>query len=149
MNLKALCAIAAAFTLTTAASAQANAELPLAKKASDSSLNWGPCPPIFPGECSISVLHGDPSKPNADVFLRVGPKYELPLHRHSSAERMILVSGQLRVQYEGAGPSVLDPGDYAFGPAGLAHVGTCVSTTPCTLFIAFEGPVDALPGKAE
>lgn len=149
MAFKTLTALMAALALTTAATAQIGAETPLAKRASDGALTWGPCPPIFPGECAITVLHGDPSKPNADVFLRVGPGYELPHHRHTSAERMILVSGQLRVQYDGAGPSTLDPGDYAFGPAGLAHRGSCVSATPCVLFIAFEGPVDALPIKTD
>lgn len=147
MKFKTLIAITAASALASVAVAQVGSETPLAKKASDSALAWGSCPPIFPGECAITVLHGDPSKRNADVFLRVGPGYELPHHRHTSAERMILVSGQLRVQYDGVGPSTLDAGDYAFGPAGLAHRGTCISTTPCTLFIAFEGPVDALPGK--
>lgn len=29
-------------------------------------------------------------------------------------------------------------------PAKLPHEATCMSTTPCVLFIAFEGPVDAL-----
>ncbi len=149
MKLKSLSTMAAAIMLTAAVFAQSNTEPPIAKKATDSALAWGPCPPIFPGECAISVLHGDPAKPNADVFLRVGPGYNLPHHRHTSAERMILVSGKLRVQYDGAGPSTLDPGDYAFGPAGLAHRGTCISTTPCTLFIAFEGPVDALPATVE
>jgi len=36
------------------------------------------------------------------------------------------------------------PGEYAYGPAKLPHEATCTSTTPCVLFIAFEGPVDAL-----
>ena len=34
-------------------------------------------------------------------------------------------------------------GHYAYGPAGLAHEGACKSAQPCTLFIAFDGPVDA------
>jgi quercetin dioxygenase-like cupin family protein len=144
-----LSAVAAAMALTAAASAQSSAETPLAKKASDSGLAWGPCPPIFSGECAITVLHGDPSKPNADVFLRVGAGNELPLHRHSSAERMILVGGQLKVEYVGSKPSTLDAGDYAFGPAGLAHKASCISKTPCTLFITFEGAVDALPANAD
>ncbi len=149
MKLKYLPAIAAALALTTVAFAQSSAETPLAKKASDSELAWGPCPPIFPGECAITVLHADPSKPNADVFLRVGAGNELPLHKHTSAERMILVSGQLKVEYAGSKPSTLDTGDYAFGPAGLAHKASCISKTPCTLFIAFEGAVDALPANSD
>lgn len=149
MKLKYLSAVAVTMGLTTVAFAQGSAETPLAIKASDSALVWGPCPPIFPGECAITVLHGDPSKSNADVFLRIGAGNELPLHRHTSAERMILVGGQLRVEYAGSKPSTLDPGDYAFGPAGLAHKASCISETSCTLFIAFEGAVDALPANSD
>ena len=117
---------------------------PLALAATDPSLKWGPCPPVFsePG-CSIAVLNGDPAKPNADVLLKVPGGYRLPPHRHSSAERMILTSGTLKVRYQGHPEATLASGSYAFGPPGLAHEGSCVSTDPCTLFIAFEGPVDA------
>jgi quercetin dioxygenase-like cupin family protein len=58
---------------------------------------------------------------------------------------MILVTGELNVQYQGAPATVLTTGEYAFGPAGLPHKANCVSSDACTLFIAFEGPVDALP----
>jgi uncharacterized RmlC-like cupin family protein len=57
---------------------------------------------------------------------------------------MILVTGQLQVQYKGSAPAMLSPGHYAYGPAKAPHGGKCVSTEPCTLFIAFEGPVDAV-----
>jgi len=110
----------------------------------DSDLPWGPCPPIFPEGCQIGVLQGDPAAPNADVFLRVPAGLGLPAHTHTSAERMILVSGELRVKYLGAPAVTLQPGHYAYGPAGLPHGATCISSETCTLFIAFEGPVDAL-----
>jgi len=111
----------------------------------DSSLQWGPCPAIFPAGCQIAVLNGDPSKPNADVFLRVPAGYKIPAHSHTSPERMILVEGKLSVRYEGTPAAALTPGEYAYGPAGLPHEATCRGKTSCTLFIAFEGPVDALP----
>lgn len=115
----------------------------LAISAADPSLAWGPCPPIFPAGCNIAVLHGDPAKPNADVFLRVPPQYVIPPHWHSSAERMVLVTGQLKVTYQGEAASVLETGNYAFGPAKKPHQAECLSSDPCTLFIAFEGAVDA------
>lgn len=124
--------------------AQDPSALPLATQATDAKLTWGPCPPIFSGDCNIAVLNGDPAKPNADVFLRIGGGMTLPVHRHSSAERMILVSGRLRVDYRGAPPVTLMPGSYAYGPAGLPHLAVCLSKQRCTLFIAFEGPVDAM-----
>ena len=89
------------------------------------------------------MLHGDPAKPGADLLLRIPGGYAIPAHRHTSAERMILVSGELSVRYQGHPAATLAAGDYAYGPAGLAHEGACKSAQPCTLFIAFDGPVDA------
>ncbi len=105
---------------------------------------WGPCPSIFPAGCQIAVLHGDPAKPNADVFLRVPGGYTIPPHTHTSPERIVLVEGQLTVRYQGSAAQVLTMGEYAYGPATLPHEATCAPATSCTLFIAFEGPVDAI-----
>lgn len=128
--------------LGTAATA---AERPLAIAPTSPAIKWGPCPPLFARGCQIAVLHGDPARPNADVLLRVPPGFRIAPHKHTSAERMILVGGRLRVRYQGSAPSLLTAGSYAFGPAGLAHEGMCLGPQRCTLFIAFEGPVDALP----
>lgn len=125
----------------------AAAEHAVARTAADPALVWGPCPDFFPVGCEIAVLHGDPAKPNADVFFRVPGKYELPQHWHSSAERMVLVSGELSVTYDGQDPVLLKPGTYAYGPPKAPHRGRCVSDEVCTLFIAFEGPVDATAGN--
>ena len=120
----------------------------LARSAGDADLQWGPCPPFFPAGCQIAALHGDPAAPNADVFFRVPARYDLPAHWHTSPERMILVSGELHVGYDGQKPVVLKPGMYAYGPAKAVHRGRCVSDVPCVLFIAFEGAVDATPVAA-
>jgi quercetin dioxygenase-like cupin family protein len=122
-------------------------EEPLAIKANDARLTWGKCPPIFATGCEIAILHGDPGKPNSDVFLRIAAGATLPAHWHSSAERMTLSRGQLSIPYAGGSPAVLQAGDYAFGPAKHVHSAQCVSAEPCTLFIAFEGPVDAQPAS--
>ena len=120
-----------------------NPDPPLAMPAGDPALQWGACPPILPTGCQIAVLHGNPGAPNADIFLRVPGGYVIPPHRHSSAERMILVSGRLRVRYQGAAETTLLPGHYAYGPPGVPHRATCDGQDACTLFIAFIGPVDA------
>lgn len=135
--------MAAAVALVASAGQAGETATPLALRAADAQLQWGPCPPIFPKGCEIAVLHGDPARPNADVFLRVRGGQALPAHTHTSAERMVLVSGELRVKYKGAAATTLTPGTYAYGPAGLAHDAVCRGDQPCTLFIAFEGPVDA------
>ena len=124
----------------------ATSEPARARSVDDATLEWGPCPEFFPAGCQIAVLHGDPAAPNADVFFRVPANYDLPKHWHGSAERMVLVTGELSVTYEGQAAVVLKPGMYAYGPPRAAHHGRCVSAQPCTLFIAFEGPVDAMQG---
>jgi quercetin dioxygenase-like cupin family protein len=118
------------------------AEAPLARTMADPTLEWGPCPPPFPAGCEIAVLHGNPAEPNADVFFKIQPGYAIPRHWHTSAERMTLVAGRLRVTYDGHPAATLEQGTYAYGPAGAPHTGECLSDGPCVLFIAFEGPVD-------
>lgn len=144
-------ATACAFALLSAHAEAADtnqshqAERALAITTEDHDLKWNDCPAFLPKGCGIAVLHGDPSKENVDVFFKVPAKSTIPLHWHSSNERMILVKGVLRLAYEGQKETVLKPGGYAFGPAKLPHKGYCESTTPCILFIAFESPVDAVP----
>lgn len=111
--------------------------------ADNAGLVWGPCPEFFGDGCDIAVLHGDPTQPNSDVLFRLAGRQEFPPHRHTSAERMVLISGMLQVTYEGQDPVNLSAGDYAFGPPERVHHGQCVSDEPCVLFIAFEQPVDA------
>jgi quercetin dioxygenase-like cupin family protein len=117
----------------------------LAKSADDADLQWGACPAFMPPGCAIAVLHGDPSKPNADILFKVPGGSDIPLHTHTSAERMVLVAGEFVVAYEGQAEARLVPGTYAYGPAGRPHGGRCASDVPCVLMVAFEGPVDAIP----
>ena len=131
-----------------AAQVQVLAQEPaLARTVDDPAMQWGPCPPGLPEGCTLTVLHGDPAKPNADIFLKLPAKSTIAEHTHTSAERMILVSGELRVSYKGQPEATLKAGSYAYGPAKVPHSANCVSATPCVLFIAFEQPVDLIPTK--
>lgn len=132
--------------LCALASASPAAEEPaLALTADDAQLQWGPCPPFLPKGCAIAVLHGDPAVGNFDVFLKVPGKSSIPLHWHSSAERMVLTAGEMHVTYEAQAKAVLKAGSYAYGPAKRPHEAYCASEQACVLFIAFEGPLDATP----
>lgn len=134
-----------ALSSSFAMSQPATQESAVVRSASDSNLEWGPCPAFLPKGCGIAVLHGDPAKDNVDVFLKVPGKSALPLHWHTSAERMVLIEGELHVTYDGQKTAVMKPGNYAYGPAKRPHRGSCASSTPCILFIAFESPLDAVP----
>lgn len=134
--------------LSMTASSFAAKEMALAKTPTDPTLKWGPCPEIFPKGCEISVLHGDPAKPQADVYFKVPAKYEIPAHTHTSPEHMTLVSGEMTVQYEGQEPVTAAPGTYLYGPAKAPHKATCGDKGDCVLFISFDSKVDAMKAKA-
>jgi quercetin dioxygenase-like cupin family protein len=108
-------------------------------------VEWGDCPEFLPEGCGLAVLQGDPAEHNADVFFRLAPGTTAPNHWHTSAERMVLISGEFTVDYEGHDPVVLHAGTYAYGPAELPHEAHCADGEECVLFIAFEENVDAVP----
>lgn len=120
-------------------------ELAIARAADDKELKWGPAPAFMPAGTQLTVLHGDPTKKNADVLLRFPAKSVIPNHYHSSAERMVLISGELRVKYQGQESILMKSGTYGYVPSKLKHDAVCESAEPCVLFIAFEGPVDSFP----
>jgi quercetin dioxygenase-like cupin family protein len=122
-------------------------EQAITRSAQDAELKWGPCPAFMPAGCGLAVLHGDPAKANADVFLRLPANASIAEHWHTSAERMVLVTGELTVSYKGQPSAVLRPGTYAYGPAKVPHSASCGAGASCVLFIAFESAVDAVPAK--
>ena len=115
------------------------------RNAQDEDLKWGAGPAFMPKGTEMTVLHGDPAKKNADVLLRIPAKGVVPEHWHTSAERMVLISGELHVTYTGQEKTVLKGGTYGYGPPKAPHGAVCVSEEPCVLFIAFESAVDAVP----
>jgi quercetin dioxygenase-like cupin family protein len=115
----------------------------LAYKHDDKRLKWGPCPAFIGEGCQIAFLHGDPAKPNLDIFFKVPADFEIPHHWHTSAERMALVSGKMTVTYDNQESELLETGTYAYGPAKHPHTAYCEKGDPCVLFIAFEEPLDA------
>ncbi|MFP5348433.1 MAG: cupin domain-containing protein [Gammaproteobacteria bacterium] len=130
--------------LLLAAAAVSAQEQPLTRTAKDPSLKWSSCPEFMPKGCQIAVLHGDPSKENADILFKVPANATIPRHWHTSAERIVSLAGELQVTYDGQKPTTLKPGTYAYGPAKLPHSAKCSKAGECILFIAFETPVDAV-----
>lgn len=106
-------------------------------------IEWGPCPAFMPDSCGLAVLQGDPKKRDTDVLFRMRGGTTVPHHWHTSTERMVLLAGEMKVDYDGQAPVVVEPGDYAYGPPELPHTTYCQSEEDCVLFISFDKPVDA------
>ena len=114
----------------------------ISKSHHDKSLIWLPAPDFFP-KCSFTILHGEMTKPNLDLFFKIEPNTEVVNHTHKSPERMILMSGDLEVQYEGEQSRIVRAGSYLYGPANKPHKAKCLDNGPCVLFIALVETFDA------
>lgn len=132
------------FLTPTALLAQDNNQS-FTRSAANENLEWVNCPEFMPDSCEIAILQGEPTKPSADIFFKMQGNTTVPEHWHHSAERMVLVSGEMEVNYEGQKPAVITTGSYAYGPPEKPHSASCLSDEPCILFIAFNKPVDAFP----
>lgn len=106
-------------------------------------IEWGPCPAFMPDSCNLAILQGDPAKKNTDVLFRLRSNTTAPHHWHTSSERMVLLVGEMMVDYDGQDPVVVKASNYAYGPAELPHTAKCQSQEDCVLFISFDEPVDA------
>lgn len=112
------------------------------KTVNNKDLIWHNAPDFLPG-CTFTILHGDMSQPNLDVFFKIPPNTAVANHWHKSQERMVLISGEMEVTYEGEPTQLLQTGSYAYGPAKKPHSAKCLDKGPCVLFIALVEPFDA------
>lgn len=117
----------------------------------DENLEWVACPDFFPSGCQLSFIHGDPAEPSADVLFKIPGGYHMVAHWHNSAERMVLMNGEMKVTYVGQDEATIKKGMYIYGPSRRMHKGDCISEEPCVLYVGFVGPVDAMDSatKAE
>lgn len=138
----ALVCLFAALALAAPAEAQ---EAPILLTPNDASLEWFPCGDFIPDDCQATILRLGPDGRNSDVLYRIPAGMDLPTHWHTSAERMILISGEFHIAYDGHAPIVMRAGNYAWGPPGVPHSARCANRGTCLLFVAFVDPPDGFP----
>jgi len=83
---------------------------------------WHPVDPANPGSPVITALWGDPATGPYGALMRVPAGFESPPHRHSSDERVIVISGSSVHWVDGESretATVLRAGDFMLMPAGL------------------------------
>jgi quercetin dioxygenase-like cupin family protein len=85
-------------------------------------------------------LWGDPSANEEHAMLRVFPAGFAPArHRHPSTESVVVVSGQLLLEHEGADETVLGPGSYSEIPANMSHAVRCLDEEDCVFVLRSPG----------
>jgi len=132
------------FTIASIVSAESSpSKKAMSFSLANAKLEWLNCPDFLP--CKFAVLHGQLGGDNMDVFLKFPSKAKIPFHTHTSAEHMVMISGEFHTTYQGQEKAILKSGDFAYGPAQLPHDGFCASNIECVMFVAYEKPLDAVP----
>ena len=114
---------------------EATGERAITRSHRDPQFKWGPCPPIFPTGCEVTVLRRDPANGGSDVFLKTPANYKLPLHWHTSPEHMILVAGEMHVTYEGQKTATLIVTEFGRTVAVNGTRGTDHGTASCAFLV--------------
>jgi len=107
--------------------------------ANSGQLKFGPGPNL-PSCLTMAVEHGDPSKGAFTLLLKFTSGCRVPMHWHTSAEELMLVSGSGKMQMQGGKTSALDRGGFVHMPSKHPHAFTCV--TACTAFLTGDVAFD-------
>jgi mannose-6-phosphate isomerase-like protein (cupin superfamily) len=90
-----------------------------------------------PGAESLD-LRTDVKTGAAEFFARYPGGFAFKPHSHKANERFMLVEGRAAVEV-GDVKTSLDPGGFAYFPAGQTHKISCVSSTPCMWYLGWDG----------
>ena len=100
----------------------------------------------------IADVWGDHTKGAYGAFLKFPAAFVAPLHTHTSAIKIVVVSGTYIQTPEGKAEERLGPASYAFLLGGnYKHISACDKASECELFIQSSGKFDLKPietGKA-
>ncbi len=94
-------------------------------------------------ECfTVAVEQGDPTKGPSVILAKFAPGCVAPFHWHTPSETAMIAGGSLQTQMKGEEAFIGHKGDYVFLPPHHAHRATCLSSTPCLVFLVSDGAFD-------
>jgi len=96
--------------------------------------------PYLPSCLTSAPEHGDPSKGAFTLLLKFSAGCTVPMHWHTSAEQLMLVSGSGKMQTQDGKSSTVERGGFAYIPPKHPHAFTCV--TACTAFLSGDAAFD-------
>jgi hypothetical protein len=117
---------------------------PIFKPAAD--LKWTDLDPNGAPGVKIVDVWGNHARGGYGAFLIFPAGFRSPLHTHTHAIKIVVVSGTYMQTPEGKSEQRLGPGSYAYQPGGsYKHVSACDKASECLLFIESTGPFDLKP----
>jgi hypothetical protein len=153
------CLFVASFALATAVLAQGSGEAKAknAPKAGASGtvvmpasdVKWTDLDPTGAPGVKIADLWGDHAKGAYGAFIKFPAGFAAPLHTHTNAMKIVIVSGTFVQGPEGKPEFRLGPGSYLMQPGGnYRHTTSCDKASECVFFAESNGKFDLKPVEA-
>ena len=106
-------------------------------------LNWVDLDPKGAPGVKIADVWGDHAKGAFGAFLRFPAGFIAPLHTHTHAIKIVVLSGTYLQTPDGKAEMRMGPGSYVLQPGGAyRHVSACDRASDCELFIQSSGKFD-------
>ncbi len=129
---------------------KAKAPEPMVMPAAD--LKWTDLDPTGAPGVKIVDLWGNHTKGTFGAFLKLPAGFAVPLHRHTHAIKVVIVSGTYIQAPEGKPEFRIGPGSYFLQPGGSYwHTTSCDKSSECVFFAESSGKFDLIvkdAGKA-
>lgn len=127
-----------------AAPAPKSSTTPVFMPAAD--LKWVDLDPTKAPGVKIATLWGDYTKGAYGAFIKFPAGFTAPLHHHTNAAKIVVVSGTFIQVPEGKAEVRLGPGSYMMQPGkGYEHVTGCDKASECVFFSESTGAFDLIP----
>jgi hypothetical protein len=159
MRARSVLAFAASFVLAAAVLAQGSGEAkaksapkagasgPVFMPASD--LKWTDLDPTGAPGVKIADVWGNHAKGAYGAFIKFPAGFAAPLHTHTHAMKLVIVSGTFIHGPEGKPEVRLGPGSYFMQPGdNYRHTTSCDQASECLFFAESNGKFDLKPAAA-
>ncbi len=109
-------------------------------------LKWADLDPSAPG-VKIAELWGDHTQGAYGAIIKFPAGFSAPLHTHTNAAKIVVLSGTFIAGPEGKPEVRLGPGSYYFQPGGTyRHTTACDKAAECVFFSQSTGKFDLIRG---
>jgi anti-sigma factor ChrR (cupin superfamily) len=130
---------------TSAGRQAGNAPIPI--PATD--LKWTDLDPKGAPGVKVAELWGSHEKGAFGAFFKLPAGFAAPLHTHTRAMKLVIVSGTYIQGPEGKPEFRLGPGSYLMQPGGnYRHTTSCSQAADCVFFVESDGAFDLKPVAA-
>jgi quercetin dioxygenase-like cupin family protein len=113
-------------------------------------LKWTDLDPTGAPGVKVADLWGDHTKGAFGAIFKLPAGFTAPLHTHTHAMKVVIVSGTYIQTPDGKPEFRLGPGSYLMQPGGdYRHITSCDKASDCVFLVESDGPFDLKPVVTE